>query len=387
VSERTIIIATIARPTGTTGVQTHFNAFLSYLESQGIRARLVTSFSWHRWLASPVFALRKVLGRLNPAFDVWWYETWHYVFLKLALKKVLESEPDVVIYAQSPLSAMAALRVRTDSAQAVTMVVHYNDSQAEEWVAQVGLKRSGRVYQGILKREAEVLPLLDGLVFVSNYGKNHVQQVIPDTKSVRTIVLPNFVPNAVEDDREGIRGDLITIGTLEPRKNQAYLLKVLAEAKSMGRRYDLTVVGDGPDREKLEATAVQLGVRDQVTFLGFQPQARRLLRGKKIYVHSAQMENFGLTLIEAMSAGLPLLTGAVGGSVDALTDGVEGWFWDLNDPTDGARKVIDLLETPGVRDRMADAARARFASEYETHRVAGRLAAFLLDETMQRTTS
>src|SRR5688500_2242115 len=161
-----IIVATLARPTGYTGVQTHFRAALKYWHAQGIAAELVTPFSRHAAPASVVFGLRRLLGRISPSVDVWWYEHWHFWFLRLALKRVLSMEPDAVIYAHSPPAARAALEARADARQKVTAAVHFNVSQAEEWATQVGLPRDGQIYRAIRKREASILPLVDRLIYV-----------------------------------------------------------------------------------------------------------------------------------------------------------------------------------------------------------------------------
>jgi glycosyltransferase involved in cell wall biosynthesis len=378
-----IVVATLARPLGDTGIQTHFNSLLDYLRSEGQEAVLVTPFSWNKLAASLVFSIRRLVGWLNPSIDVWWYETWHYVFLKLALRQVLRKESSVAVYAQTPLAAKAALRARTGPHQSVSMAVHYNVSQADEWAFQLGLSRNGSVYRAIRQREVEILPSVDGLIFVSNFAKTQTEEAIPETRRVKSIVLPNFVSLPLGDTSSRAAADLISIGTLEPRKNQAYLIKTVAEANKLGRRYSLILVGNGPDEGRLRALAKDLGVEEQVEFLGFQPNARRLLPGNRVYAHSAVQENFGIALIEGMAAGLPICAGAVGGTVEAFSDGTEGFFWDLSDPSDGAQKLLTLLETPGLHSRMSAAARARFAANFETRIVAGRLTDFLLGRSLQ----
>jgi len=373
-----IVVATLARPRGHTGVQTHFQAALEYWHAKGVAAELVTPFSKYGLLASLVFGVRRLVGRISPSIDVWWYEYWHFWFLRLALRRVLQAEPDAVIYAQSPLAARAALDARKVGRQKVTAAVHFNISQAEEWASQVGLPRDGRVYRSIRKREAAILPSVDGLVYVSNFAKSQIEQAIPRTQNVPSLVLPNFVARSERHGSATPSRDLISIGTFEPRKNQAYLLRVLAEAAQRGRRYSLTLVGDGADRKKLEALAASLGVTSQVAFAGSCDNVRELLRGHRVFVHSALRESFGIALVEAMAEGLPICAGPVGGIVEAFSDGQEGFYWDLDAASAGAETLIALMETPGLRQTMAEAALARFEASYETSKVAGRLTDFIL---------
>jgi glycosyltransferase involved in cell wall biosynthesis len=108
-------------------------------------------------------------------------------------------------------------------------------------------------------------------------------------------------------------GDLVSIGTLEPRKNQAYLLRVLAAINAQGRAYTLSLVGQGPDRKQLKDLARELGVAHQVRFLGYRGKAAHLLAGYRAYVHAATMENLSVTVIEALASELPVFAAPVGG--------------------------------------------------------------------------
>jgi glycosyltransferase involved in cell wall biosynthesis len=374
---RPIVIATIARPEGVTGVHTHFNAFLATLHRAGHGAKLVTPFTGQKKLAAAVFAPRRVLPPVSAELNVWWYEEWHYRMLKRALARELRDAGPVTVYAQCPLSARAALEVRDGSHQRVKMAVHFNGSQADEWVSQVGLSRDSRVYAGIRWREQAVLPRLDGIVYVSQYMRGVIQSAVPGVQEVPAVVVPNFVETRADVPSQVPIADLISIGTLEPRKNQAFLLHVLHEAQQLGHKYTLSLVGDGPSRASLEQLTAQLNLGDQVRFLGQQPDARHLLPAHRAYVHAATMESFGIVLVEAMAAGLPVVAAPVGGIPEVFADGREGAYWNLDDPVHGARTLIALLEDPARYDAAAAAARSRFESSFEANVVAGRLLEFL----------
>lgn len=378
-----IIIATTARPSGTTGVQTHFNTFLNYVRGRRLESALVTSFSYMKPLAMAVFAVRSVLGPLNPSFSVWWFEKWHYLFLRRALRLVLRHCGPAIIYAQCPLSAKAALETRISADQRIVFAAHLNVSQADEWANLLGLPLGGRVYRAIQRREAEVLPRMDGIVYVSDYVREAVAGAIPAVRPVRSLTLPNFVVPAARKDSRDTQNDLISIGTLEARKNQAFLLRVLAEAKGLGKTLGLTIIGDGPDRTQLETIAEALGIRAQVTFLGYQKDARAFLAGHRVFVHGALVENMPLVLIEALASGLPICAAPVGGVPEVFADGKEGLYWDLNDPVAGAGKLIRLLEDRNLYSQMSIAARNRFDEQFEASKVAGRLLGFLLGTSTQ----
>jgi glycosyltransferase involved in cell wall biosynthesis len=375
---RPIIVATIARPAGWTGVHAHFTELLRSLESSGHRGQLVTPFSNQEAFANAVFAPRRLLSRVHPVANVWWYEEGHFRMLKRALIKALRDAGDVTVYAQCPISARAATEARAGRYERVVMAVHFNASQADEWVTQAGLDPDSRMYASIRRRERRILPALDGIVYVSQYMHRRLEETIPGLDRVPSVVIPNFVTALNATSPAGRGTDLISVGTLEPRKNQTYLLRVLAEAAKLGRRYTLSLVGDGPDRAMLESRAHELGIRHQLRFFGFQPDARQLLPGHRAYVHAARFENLPVALIEALAASLPIFAANVGGISEVFDNAVEGLYWDLDDPESGARQLIGVLESPAKQLAMAKAARARFETTFEATMVAGRLRDFLL---------
>lgn len=374
-----IIVATILRRHGETGIQTHFNDLGAFVEEKGGRYQVVTPFSYYKLLVYPVFAVRKIIQIFSGQINVWWYRTFHYIFLKLSLSSKLKTEDCPIIYACCPLSAKAAILSRRNTNQKVVLTVQFNKSQAYEWALSGQIKPGDWVYRGIEKLEEEVLPSVDALVFLTDFMQKHLEERIPAIKNVKSIVIPLFASTSENLGSPGVTGDIISIGTLEPRKNQAYLLKVLSQAKKMGFRYSLTLVGDGPDRSRLLDLTDELNLQDQVHFLGFRPKAARYISGHRVYAHSSVMESFGLVLIEAMAHGIPVLAAPVGGVPKVFSNGVEGIYWPLDDPEDGARKLIDLLEDAETYQRAARAAKQRFEQQFAANVVADRLVRFLSD--------
>lgn len=378
-TEPAIVIATLLHEQGPTGVQTHFNAFRRYMESADNRVEVITPYDAHKVLVYPVFALRRLIDPLSGTLSVWWYRYWHALFLQWALRKRLVKMDACVIYAQCPLAARAALRARFFRGQRVNMVVHFNKSQAEEWSEKGKISADGRMARCIRALEARTLAALDGIVYVSRFMQDMLEASVPLLKQVRNAVIPNFCAPARRSNEPMAPVDIINIGTLEPRKNQQFLLQVLAEAALRGRHYTLALVGDGPDRPMLEQLAERLGLGDQVRFMGYQLQAGRLMPAAKVYAHSATVENLPLAIIEAMSCGLPILAPPVGGIPDLFVDAAQGYFWDTNNVQTAAALLIHLLDTPDLRERLGVSAQARFEAQFSAGLVAARLHRFLLN--------
>src|SRR3569623_1141730 len=371
-----IIIATLLHEHGATGVQAHFNAFKEYLLARGEDVRIVTPFDAQRALVYPMFGMRYEIDRVHDEASVWWYRHWHYVFLKQALRERLRDGRPAVVYAQCPLSAKAALEGRMTLAQRVIMIAHFNVSQAHEWAEKGKIASRGKLYRSIERLEQTVLPRLDGIVYVSRFLQGQLEMRIPGLKAMNAAVVPNFVrPPETGDD--GIYGDLINIGTLEPRKNQRYLIEVLVRASRMGHPYTLTLVGDGPDRSMLEQLAREYGLVDQITFLGNRSNAARYVQSHRLYAHVARMESCGIVPIEARAAGVPVIAAPVGGVPEIYRSGMEGLFWPLDDPKNAACRLIDLLEDSERLKDMTAAARQRYLTAYIPDIAARRLLEFL----------
>ena len=372
-----VVIATILNPTGPTGVQSHFSALRDYLRERGRNSMLVTPFDAPGILVYPTFAARRIIDLLSGPASVWWYRYWHEFFLRVALRRVLAAHANVVVYAQCPLSARAAMRVRRYRTQGVTMVVHFNGSQADEWSDQGKIQRDGRLARHIRRTEAAVLPALDGIVYVSRYMRRQLEERFPALNNVRSEVIPNFSRSGTaKPGRPTI--DIVNVGTLEPRKNQQFLLAVLAEAKRAGHRFTLALIGDGPDRQHLERISRESGVAEQVRFCGNLPHAIDRMSCARLYAHSARMENLPLALIEAMACGLPILAPAVGGITDMFENGNAGYFWDIDDVQMSAKLMINLLNDPEHLESMSRAARSSFEQRFDTNRVAGQLYEFIV---------
>lgn len=376
---RTLIVATNFREIGSTGVHTHFHQVRRYLEQSGTRVRVVTPFSWARPLTYPVFGPRLALHRAWPPASVVWYRHWHEAFLRNALRRELAAAGDCVIYAQGPLEARAALRVRTAPGQRVVLAVHFRTSQADEY-AEPGreLKRGGRVFRTIRRVERDVIPRVDGIVYVTNWAREALLSWLPEAGSVPSTVISNFVAPVAEPPPREPLADLVTAGRLDDRKNHRFLLEVLRRAADAGHRHTLDIYGEGPLRRDLGHRIADLGLDGQVRLRGVHRDLRRLLPGYRAYVHAAYAETASLAVIEAMAAGLPIVAAGIGPIAELVEDGAEARFWPLDDPGEAAGILVRLMSSEPERSAAAAAARMRFHRDYDASVLGPRIRSFLL---------
>lgn len=370
-----IIVVTLMTPQGTTGVQTHFNQIINAAISDCVKVRLVHPYEFN-WFARKVVGL--IIRLLRPAGDEWvdlWGRWAHYQILKYKLQQILAINKDpVVLYAQDPLSTKAALVARTNkNTQRVASVIHFNVAEADEYLMKGIIKKNSYLYNSLVTNEKNTLPKVDKLIFVSQFMQDIVHTRLPTTKNLPNVVITNFIEDLSSTlDNPNVSGDVITIGTLEPRKNQAFILHVLANCKAKGKVYTLTIIGDGPDRVGLEKLTSGLGLTEQVTFMGFKANAIDHLSTHKIYAHAALLENMPLTLMEALSQSLPIIAAPVGGIPEVYTDGQEGFYWSLNDIEGAADKLCELLENKALYTVMAKKARSRFEQHFSKKALASK---------------
>jgi glycosyltransferase involved in cell wall biosynthesis len=375
-----LIIATILREEGVTGVHTHVRQLQRYLAKQDMAAALVTPSSRRRLMAAPVFGVSSVLRWCSGSATVVWYLYWHEAFLRNALRRRLAEVGECVVYAQSPTAARAALRARYGPHQRVVMAVHFMTSYADEFAADY-IKKDGKVFQAIRQFERETIPLVDGIVYVSNAVRSALLAWLPEAVSAPSAVINNFVASSSSSPCQEPCGDLVSIGALRPLKNHRFLLEILSEVKRTGRSITLDVFGDGPSRKELEQLTRSLGLENQVRWRGFRQDVRKLMSGYKIYVHTSYSEAHPLAIVEAMAAGLPIIAGDVGGISEMGDNGLEIRFWPLDDPAKAAAVLLELLDCEPLRLKAASAAASRFKRDFDADVVGARLLAFLLGGT------
>lgn len=129
----------------------------------------------------------------------------------------------------------------------------------------------------------------------------------------------------------------------------------------------LVMVGDGPERVEAEAEARELGVADAVLFLGKIDAVAPLLAGADLFLMTSDKESFGLSALEALASGVPVVGADAGGLPEVVTEGVTGYLRPVGDIEGLAAAGVRLLQNPAHWQTMSDAAaqdaRRRFSED------------------------
>lgn len=167
---------------------------------------------------------------------------------------------------------------------------------------------------------------------------------------------------------ERSRSGALTIGVaarLQPNKGLEDLLRALAILAQDNLRPNLLIAGSDGSRESLEFCVEQLGLREQVKFLGFVDDMERFYGGIDLgALSSLSGEGLPLFVLEAMSCGVPVVATDVGGTKEALRDGVDGFVVPAREPTALAAALRKLLQDPRNRQQMGMNARHRIETDF-----------------------
>ncbi len=197
----------------------------------------------------------------------------------------------------------------------------------------------------------------------------------------RIVVLPNPVsvlPVGERDElrrRHGLtRPTLVAAGRLVAQKR----LDVALEAVRRCAEVDLVVVGDGPEREPLEALVRTLGLERRVRLVGARPRALvlELLAAADAVVLSSDWENFPHAIVEGLAVGTPVIAAAVGGVREIVRDGVNGLLVPADDPGALAAAIGRFFAEEDLRARLRSSA-APSVAEFAPERIYERLESLL----------
>ena len=192
-------------------------------------------------------------------------------------------------------------------------------------------------------------------------GGNHFIAISEDIKTFLKDVLPkefhniHLLQNAINTKRfenqdsiasklHGSPVKLVSIGRLDKNKNHQFLIDCTQDLKALNLDVHLTIIGEGDQRIHLEQKIEKLNLDSYVSLVGSIENVEEYLWQSDIYVHSAISEGFGLTLIEAMAAGLPVVAINANGNRHLIMNGHNGFMVESNQRELFVKHLIELVK-------------------------------------------
>ncbi len=130
----------------------------------------------------------------------------------------------------------------------------------------------------------------------------------------------------------------------------------------------LMMVGEGPERESAELLCEKLGITDKVVFLGNSNEIDKILCFSDLFLLPSLTESFGLSALEAMASGVPVISSNTGGIPEVNVNGVSGYLSDINDIEDMSKNAIHILSDKARLSEFKSNAK-KVASRFDIHAI------------------
>ena len=181
-------------------------------------------------------------------------------------------------------------------------------------------------------------------------GKSSVLYNIIDTEQI-------FAKKAADENTYDY--DLIYVGRLTYQKDPQRLMRLCARLKEKKPDLKVAIVGTGELLEEVQALCTELGIQDNVRFLGFQSNPMKMVSDSKAMILTSRWEGTPMCALEAMALGTPIVSTPSDGMKDIVRDGVSGYLTD--DDAVMAQVLLKVMEDPAHREYLAENGRQIFA--------------------------
>ncbi len=224
----------------------------------------------------------------------------------------------------------------------------------------------GRAFSFILSHADSVTAISSYLVNLTKiYQYRGESALIPNGVDISRFTRPRGSPRK---DKKII----ITTSRLVPKNGIDILIRAFFLVRREQPQALCWIIGDGPERTKLESLAASLGISESVKFFGNIPHddIPKYLWQASVFVRPSRSEGMGNSFVEALAAGLPIIGTPVGGITDIIEDGETGFFVKPDDPLDLAEKIIELFTDRERSRRSAGKGRAKVLRKFSWDTIA-----------------
>lgn len=163
---------------------------------------------------------------------------------------------------------------------------------------------------------------------------------------------------------------LLAVGRLEEQKGFEVAIQAMALIKAVAPQAHLSIAGDGKQRQMLADRIATLGLTGTVSLLGRREDVHELMMNADILVHPARWEGFGLVLLEAMRAGLPIVATRVSAIPEVVAEDITGLLVPPDDPDALAAAISKLIHEPARRNEMGIGGFERLRERFSPERMA-----------------
>lgn len=220
----------------------------------------------------------------------------------------------------------------------------------------------------------------DQVVCISQFARSQLMRLTAPAQWAKLQLCRLGVDTArfamAAEDRQPGRVRLLCVGRLTPAKGQLLLVQACAALRNEGLDFELSLVGDGPDRQRLKAAVEAHGLRECVRFTGAlnQTEVRHALTQADAFVLPSLAEGIPVVLMEAMACGVPCVSTPVNGIPELIQHDRTGLLATPGDAEALTTQLRRVVTDPALRKRLADAGRVQVQTAFHLQRNVGCLA-------------
>jgi glycosyltransferase involved in cell wall biosynthesis len=278
--------------------------------------------------------------------------------LPIHAQEIIARNDIQVVSAQDPFEHGRIAMKAVEGTQAKLHIQIHTDFLSP-WFTRTG-PFAGMLNRVWVRMASQVLPKAHGIRAVSERIKRSVIRQYPGIAGPS--VIPIGVPNTPASSNARLPGvhpfKLVAVGRLESEKR---VQDIITAMHLVPRKVALVIIGDGRQRGMLEDLARQEGLSSRIFFMGTRPDARSLMAQADAFVQASAYEGYGLTLIEAALAGVPIITTKVGIVGEVLDPEADIYTVPIADPSAIATRVLELMKNR--EDGALRASRAKAHAE------------------------
>lgn len=184
----------------------------------------------------------------------------------------------------------------------------------------------------------------------------------------------NVAPSVRQEVRDELKlahDELVItlVARLDPIKDHPTAIATLERVREAIPKARLLVVGDGPERENIENIVKRQRLDEHILLLGTRRDVPRLLRASDVFLMTSVGEGIPLTIIEAMAAGVPVVSTRVGGIPEMISDEETGFLREPGDAIGLAKAIVTLRHDTTLREQITSAARDRAFSDFSREKM------------------
>lgn len=323
----------------------------------------MTSFKYS--LRTKARSLFIYLSKYKVFFTWLLYQLTTFKTSKMVVKHYLKSQPDSdeIAFFHTDIPCYYFLRYRSHH-QPTVLVLHTNGEPCKMECIYYPKLYGSFFYKKLIKMYNYTIENVDRINFVAEEPMKTFLRLNPQIDPQKVSFIYNGVPDDICKKNDGLRSpiEICCVGSISDRKGQPFIVEALSQLSNEERsRVHFTLLGDGEKRPELERICSERHLEKNISFEGVKINVNEYLLNSDIFILPSTDEGLPMAIIEAMRAGLPIISTPVGGIPEMLTDGYNGVMMEPN-----AEALVNILKSIDKYDwkKMGKNARSLFDNKF-----------------------